>query len=81
LETTENDTVNAAPRDAAQRLRRARALARLTEIAATGQFDELRNERERPPQRFRRLQALDRLAEMGAAGDFDDLMHKRAYRA
>ena len=45
---TKKDTVNTALREAAQRLRRARALARLTEIAATGQFDELLDKRNRP---------------------------------
>jgi Arc/MetJ family transcription regulator len=45
---TKKDTVNTALREAAHRLRRARALARLTEIAATGQFDELLDKRTRP---------------------------------
>ena len=39
--TTTADTVNTALREAAARLRRARALAELVEIANTGQFDEL----------------------------------------
>ena len=38
---TKKDTVNAALRDTAERLRRARALARLAEIGETGAFDEL----------------------------------------
>jgi len=46
--TTKKDTVNTALREAALRLRRARALARLTEIAATGQFDELLSKSNRP---------------------------------
>jgi Arc/MetJ family transcription regulator len=45
--TTKKDTVNTALREAAQRLRRARALARLAEIAETGQFDELLEKRNR----------------------------------
>jgi len=39
--TTATDTVNTALREAAARLRRARALAEMVEIAKTGQFDEL----------------------------------------
>jgi Arc/MetJ family transcription regulator len=39
--TTPTDTVNTALREAAARLRRARALAEMVEIAKTGQFDEL----------------------------------------
>jgi Arc/MetJ family transcription regulator len=35
------ETVNTALREAAARLRRARALAEMVEIAKTGQFDEL----------------------------------------
>jgi Arc/MetJ family transcription regulator len=43
--TTKKDTVNTALREAAQRQRRARALAELVEIAGTGQFDELLGKR------------------------------------
>ena len=87
--TTKKDAV-----DTALRLRRARALARLTEIAETGQFDELLSEvqavlfvttatednsaQREAARRLRRLQALDRLGEMGAAGDFDELMDRQA---
>jgi Arc/MetJ family transcription regulator len=46
--TTKKDTVNTALREAALRLKRARALARLAEIAATGQFDELLDKKNRP---------------------------------
>ena len=42
---TKKDTVNTALREAAQRQRRARALAELVEIAETGQFDELLGKR------------------------------------
>jgi Arc/MetJ family transcription regulator len=42
---TKKDTVNTALREAAQRQRRARALAELVEIAKTGQFDELLDKR------------------------------------
>jgi Arc/MetJ family transcription regulator len=46
--TTKKDTVNTALREAALQLKRARALARLAEIAATGQFDELFDKKNRP---------------------------------
>ena len=39
--TTKKDTVNAALRETAQRLRRARALDRLAELGRSGAFDEL----------------------------------------
>ena len=39
--STKKDTVNTALREVVLRLRRARGLARLVEIAETGQFDEL----------------------------------------
>jgi len=39
--STAAETVNTALREAAARLRRARALAEMVEIAKTGQFDEL----------------------------------------
>ncbi|MGL5859325.1 MAG: type II toxin-antitoxin system VapB family antitoxin [Angustibacter sp.] len=39
--TTKKDTVNVALRETAERLRRARALARLVEISKTGAFDTL----------------------------------------
>jgi Arc/MetJ family transcription regulator len=42
---TKKDTVNTALREAAQRQRRAQALAELVEIAKTGQFDELLDKR------------------------------------
>jgi Arc/MetJ family transcription regulator len=45
--TSKKDTVNTALREVAQRLRRARGLARLVEIAETGQFDELLDKRNR----------------------------------
>ncbi len=38
---TKKDTVNAALRETAQRLRRAKALARLAELGEAGAFDEL----------------------------------------
>jgi Arc/MetJ family transcription regulator len=38
---TKKDTVNAALRETAERLRRARALARLAEMGAAGAFDDL----------------------------------------
>ncbi|HEY9474493.1 MAG TPA: type II toxin-antitoxin system VapB family antitoxin [Mycobacteriales bacterium] len=38
---TKKDTVNAALRETAQRLRRADALARLTELGKSGAFDDL----------------------------------------
>jgi Arc/MetJ family transcription regulator len=41
---TKKDTVNAALRETAERLRRARALARLAELAEAGAFDELADE-------------------------------------
>ncbi|RAK39914.1 hypothetical protein B0I29_104456 [Actinoplanes lutulentus] len=49
--TTEAETISAALHDAAARTRRTRALAELVEIAATGQFDELLDKRNRPWQR------------------------------
>jgi Arc/MetJ family transcription regulator len=39
--TTKKDTVNVALRETAERVRRARALGRLAEIAETGALDEL----------------------------------------
>jgi Arc/MetJ family transcription regulator len=45
---TAEETIDAALRDAAARTRRTRALAELMEIAATGQFDELLDKRNRP---------------------------------
>ena len=39
--TTKKDTVNTALREAVQRRRRLRALERLAEMAAAGDFDEL----------------------------------------
>jgi Arc/MetJ family transcription regulator len=39
--TTKKDTVNTALRETAQRLRRAKALARLAELGEAGAFDEL----------------------------------------
>ncbi|MBB3100153.1 Arc/MetJ family transcription regulator [Actinoplanes campanulatus] len=45
--TTPSETVNAALRDAADRVQRVRALAELVEIAKTGQFDELLDKRNR----------------------------------
>ena len=42
---TKKDTVNTALREAAQRTRRLQALERLSEIAATGVFDELLDKR------------------------------------
>lgn len=44
---TATDTVNAALRGAAQRLRRARAYARLGELAEAGLFDELLDKQRR----------------------------------
>jgi len=41
---TKKDTVNAALRETAERLRRARALARLAELGEAGAFDELIDE-------------------------------------
>jgi Arc/MetJ family transcription regulator len=38
---TKKDTVNAALRETAQRMRRAKALARLAELGESGAFDEL----------------------------------------
>jgi Arc/MetJ family transcription regulator len=38
---TKKDTVNTALREAVERLRRARALARLSELGESGAFDEL----------------------------------------
>jgi Arc/MetJ family transcription regulator len=38
---TKKDTVNTALRETAQRLRRAKALARLAELGESGTFDEL----------------------------------------
>jgi Arc/MetJ family transcription regulator len=38
---TKKDTINVALREIAQRLRRARALARLAEMGESGDFDEL----------------------------------------
>jgi len=38
---TKKDTVNTALRETAERLRRARALARLAELGESGAFDEL----------------------------------------
>jgi Arc/MetJ family transcription regulator len=38
---TKKDTVNTSLRETAQRLRRARALARLAELGQSGAFDEL----------------------------------------
>jgi len=38
---TKKDTVNAALRETAERLRRARALVRLVELGESGAFDEL----------------------------------------
>lgn len=38
---TKKDTVNAALRETAERLRRARALARLAELGEAGAFDDL----------------------------------------
>ncbi|WP_328466474.1 DUF2191 domain-containing protein [Actinoplanes sp. NBC_00393] len=46
--TTKDETIVAALRDAAARARRGRALDELMEIAATGQFDELVDKRNRP---------------------------------
>lgn len=45
--TTKKDTVNAALRESAQRLRRAHALAELVDLAGTGYFDELLDKRTR----------------------------------
>lgn len=44
---TKKDTVNTALREAVQRLRRARAYARLGELAEAGMFDELLDKRHR----------------------------------
>ena len=38
---TKKDTVNTALRETTQRIRRAKALARLTELGESGAFDEL----------------------------------------
>jgi Arc/MetJ family transcription regulator len=50
------ETIDAALHDAAARARRGRALDELMEIAATGQFDELFDKRDRPWQKKRDLQ-------------------------
>ena len=41
---TKKDTINTALRETAERLRRARALARLVELGEAGAFDELVDE-------------------------------------
>ncbi len=43
--TTKKDTVNAALRETAERLRRAKAYDRLIEMGKAGQFDELLDKR------------------------------------